>query len=107
MSDNQTGAVRHHRDYAVIYPAQELRLKARSNVVVEVVGLPRREAALVRRRDLPPEVELINLREHPAAREILNSFKARDLYLSGSLTCLVRRSSNCAPPGGDQWEVLS
>ena len=59
------------------------------------------------RRDLPPEVELINLREHPAAREILNSFKARDLYLSGSLTCLVRRSSNCAPPGGDQWEVLS
>lgn len=107
MSDNQTGAVRHHRDYAVIYPAQELRLKARSNVVVEVVGLPRHETALVRRGDLPPEIELINLREHPAARELLNSFKARDMYLAGSLTCLVRRSSNYAPPGGDKWEVLS
>lgn len=107
MNENQTGAVRNHRDYTVIYPAQELRLKAYKNVVVEVVGLPRHEAALVRRRDLPPEVELVNLREHPAARETLTSFKARDLYLSGSLTCLVRRSSDNAPPSGDKWEVLS
>lgn len=102
-------AVQHWRTLDYIYPVKELDLPANRPVLVELLGLPRdaqflgHSVALVRRLDLPPEVELLIIETDPV-NQLLSSPECRERFnRDGRVLFDVSRSSNAAPQGGDVW----
>lgn len=112
MSDKQNprrGALEHRGFAGYVYPVKELDVPVGRIIPVELLTLPRRSThdgkpvAVVRRRDLPPELELAIFECAAAEWIVFDERCAEELRREGAVRFDVSRSSGVAPQCGDKW----
>ena len=112
MSNKQSprrGALEHRGLADYVYPVKELDVPIGRVIPVELLTLPRRSShdgkpvAVVRRRDLPPELELAIFESSAAEWIVFDERCAEELRREGAVRFDVSRSSGAAPQCGDKW----
>jgi hypothetical protein len=103
------GALEHRGFSEYTYPVKELDVPIGRVIPVELLTLPVRSShdgkpvAVVRRRDLPPELELAIFESSAAEWIVFDERCAEELRREGAVRFKVSRSSVLAPQCGDKW----